>query len=156
MRLLAVVRLSDLTDETTSPERQRTKISQYAKLHDHEVAGVAEDLDVSGAVSPFKRPALGKWLTEDRLGEWDGLIVAKFDRLSRSVRDFANLIVWLEERKKVLVCLDPSIDLSTPAGRAFANMLITFAQFERELIADRVRDAYHGLREAGKFPGGVV
>lgn len=59
MRLLAVVRLSDLTDETTSPERQRSKIDTYARLHEHEVVGVAEDLDVSGSISPFERPKLG-------------------------------------------------------------------------------------------------
>lgn len=156
MRLLAVVRLSDLTDETTSPERQREKISHYAKLHGHELAGTAEDLDVSGAVSPFEREQLGKWLAEPRLSEWDALVVAKFDRLSRSVRDFSNLIAWLEERGKVFVCLDPAIDLSNPSGRAFAHMLVTFAEFEREMIASRVRDAYHALRKSGKFPGGSV
>ncbi len=62
MRLLAVVRLSDLPDETTSPARQRGKIDTYARLHEHEVVGLAEDLDVSGAVSPFQWPQLGPWL----------------------------------------------------------------------------------------------
>jgi site-specific DNA recombinase len=88
MRLLAVVRLSDLTDETTSPERQRTKISTYARLHDHEVVGVAEDF-VSGAISPFERPNLGPWLR--RSDDWDGLIVAKCDRLTRSLLGFLVL-----------------------------------------------------------------
>jgi site-specific DNA recombinase len=98
MRLLAVVRLSDLTDETTSPERQRGKITTYAKLHDHEVVGVAEDLDVSGAVSPFDRPQLGPWLK--RPDDWDGLIVAKYDRLTRSLLDFLVLYKWLSDRAR--------------------------------------------------------
>src|SRR5258708_18300286 len=93
MRLLGVVRLSDITDETTSPERQLDKITTYAHLHDHEIAGVAQDLDVSGAVPPDRRPQLGPWLK--RLDEWDAVIVAKFDRLSRSVRDFAKFCSWL-------------------------------------------------------------
>ena len=147
-----VVRLSDLTDETTSPERQLAKIETYAKLHDHELIGVAEDLDVSGAVPPDKRPQLGPWLK--RLDEWDACVVARFDRLSRSVRDFANFCSWLDENGKALVCLDPQIDLSTPAGRSFAQMLSVFAEFERSMIAARVKDAYTAARKDGRYAGG--
>jgi site-specific DNA recombinase len=152
MRLLGSVRLSDLTDETTSPERQLSKIETYAKLYDHELVAVAQDLDVSGAVPPGKRPKLGPWLK--RLDEWDAIVVARFDRLSRSVRDFADFCVWLEENGKVLVCLDPSIDMSTASGRAFAGMLAVFAQFERETIAQRVKDAYDSARVNGRYAGG--
>jgi DNA invertase Pin-like site-specific DNA recombinase len=152
MRLLGVVRLSDLTDETTSPERQLAKIETYARLHDHELVGVAEDLDVSGAVPPDKRPQLGPWLK--RLDEWDGVAVARFDRLSRSLRDFANFCAWLDEHGKVLVCLDPQIDLSTPGGRSFAQMLAVFAEFERSMIAARVKDAYSAARKDGRYAGG--
>lgn len=152
MRLLGVVRLSDLTDETTSPQRQQSKIETYAKLHDHELAGVAEDLDVSGAVPPDRRPQLGPWLK--RLEDWDAIVVARFDRLSRSVRDFANFCAWLDDHGKVLVCLDPQIDLSTPSGRSFAQMLSVFAEFERSMIAARVRDAYTAARKDGRYAGG--
>jgi DNA invertase Pin-like site-specific DNA recombinase len=154
MRLLAVVRLSDLTDETTSPARQRGKIDTYAKLHDHEVVGLAEDLDVSGAVSPFDRPQLGPWL--QRIDDWDGLIVAKYDRLTRSLLDFLVLYKWLQERGKTLIWIDPPLDFSTPFGKAMANVLITFAELELAVISDRIREAWHGLREAGKWPGGTV
>jgi len=154
MRLLAVVRLSDLTDETTSPERQRTKITTYAKLHEHEVVGLAEDLDVSGAVSPFDRPQLGPWLK--RPDDWDGLIVAKYDRLTRSLLDFLVLYKWLSDRGKTLIWIDPPLDFSTPFGKAMANVLITFAELELAVISDRIREAWHALREAGKWPGGTV
>ena len=149
-----MVRLSDLTDETTSPERQRTKIDTYARLHDHEVVGVAEDLDVSGAVSPFERPKLGPWLK--RPDDWDGLIVAKYDRLTRSLLDFLVLYKWLSERGKTLIWIDPPLDFSTPFGKAMANVLITFAELELAVISDRIREAWHALREAGKWPGGRV
>jgi site-specific DNA recombinase len=152
MRLLGVVRLSDLTDETTSPERQLDKIETYARLHDHELIGVAEDLDVSGAVPPDERPQLGPWLK--RLDEWDAIAVARFDRLSRSVKDFANFCDWLDNNGKVLICLDPQIDLSTPSGRSFAQMLSVFAEFERGMIAARVRDSYKTARENGRYAGG--
>jgi site-specific DNA recombinase len=154
MRLLAVVRLSDLTDETTSPERQRTKITIYARLHEHEVVGLAEDLDVSGAISPFERPKLGPWLA--RPDDWDGLIVAKYDRLTRSLLDFLVLYKWLADRGKTLIWIDPPLDFSTPFGKAMANVLITFAELELAVISGRIREAWHTLREAGKWPGGTV
>jgi site-specific DNA recombinase len=154
MRLLAVVRLSDLTDETTSPERQRIKIDTYARLHEHEVVGLAEDLDVSGAISPFERPALGPWLA--RPDDWDALIVAKYDRLTRSLLDFLVFYKWLTDNGKTLIWIDPPLDFSTPFGKAMANVLITFAELELAVISDRIREAWHALREAGKWPGGTV
>lgn len=135
------------------------KIQNYARLGDHELVPISEsdyDLDVSGAVSPWERPGLGPWLTDDRLSMWDGLCVAKLDRLTRSLIDFVTLTSWLEARGKTLVCLDPQLDLTTPSGRAFAQILITFAEDERETIAARVRDAWHKLRTDGQYAGGQV
>lgn len=159
MRLLPVIRLSIETDETTSPERQLDKIQTFARLGDHELVPITErdyDLNVSGSVSPFERPGLGPWLKDDRLDMWDGLCVAKLDRLTRSLLDFVTLVSWLEAHGKTLICIDPMLDLSTPAGRAFASITATFAQFERETIAARVRDAWHKLRDSGKYGGGQV
>jgi site-specific DNA recombinase len=113
----------------------------------------ATDPGVSGAVSPFKRPDVGPKLAD--LDSWTHLAVARFDRVSRSVRDFSDLIEWLRKHGKLLVCLDPPIDLSTPGGRAFAQMLAVFAEYERELIRERVADSWHDLKDAGKWPGGV-
>lgn len=159
MRLLPCIRVSVLDDASTSPERQFDKIQTFAKLGDHELVPISEadyDLDVSGSVNPFERPGLGPWLREDRLDMWDAICAAKLDRLTRSLFDFVTLTSWLESRGKTLVCLDPMLDLSTPAGRAFASIIATFAQFERETIAARVRDAWHKLRESGKYGGGQV
>jgi site-specific DNA recombinase len=154
MRLLGVTRLSDLTDETTSPERQKQRITTYASLQEHEIVGWAEDLDVSGAVSPFDRPRLGPWLK--RPDEWDGLIVSKYDRLTRSLLDFLMLYKWLSEHGKTLIWIDPPLDFSTPFGKAMANVLITFAELELAVISERIREAWHSLREAGKWPGGTI
>jgi len=159
MRLLPVIRLSLVTENTTSPERQMDKITQYASMGDHDLVPVTDrdyDLDVSGAVSPFDRPGLGPWLRDDRLDMWDALCVAKLDRISRSLFDFTALLHWLEAHGKSLVVLDPMMDLSTPAGRAMANMLMSFAEYEREVIGQRVADAHRKLVTSGKYTGGMV
>ncbi len=114
----------------------------------------AEDEGVSGAVSPFRRPHLGPMLAD--LDSWQALAVARFDRVSRSVRDFSDFIDWLRHHGKILICLDPPIDLSTPGGRAFAQMLAVFAEYEREMIRERVTGSWHDLRDAGKWPGGTI
>jgi site-specific DNA recombinase len=159
MRLLPVIRLSLVTENTTSPERQLEKITQYAALGDHELVPVTEadyDLDVSGAVSPFDRPGLGRWLREDRLGTWDALCAAKLDRVSRSLFDFTALLSWLEAHGKSLIILDPMMDLTKPEGRVMAHMLMSFAQYEREVIGARVKDAHDKLVRDGKYTGGMV
>lgn len=159
MRLLPVIRLSLVTENTTSPERQMDKITQYASMGDHVLVPVTEadyDLDVSGAVSPFDRPGLGPWLREDRLGMWDALCVAKLDRISRSLFDFTALLAFLEAHGKSLIILDPMMDLTRPEGRVMANMLMTFAEYERQIIGQRVQDAYRKNVVSGKYPGGMV
>ena len=159
MILLPYVRVSVLDDASTSPERQIEKIESYARLGDHGLTPITErdyDLNVSGSLSPFERPGLGPWLRDDRLCMWDAICVAKLDRLTRSLFDFVNLLSWLEARAKTLVCLDPVVDLSNPAGRAFASVAMSFAQFERDTIAARVRDGYHKVISEGRYAGGQV
>src|SRR5215470_3460136 len=99
MRILPVIRLSLATDATTSPERQFANIKKFADYEGHELVPITEadyDLDVSGAISPWDRPGLGRWLKPDKLDEWDALCVAKLDRISRSLFTFTALINWLE------------------------------------------------------------
>jgi site-specific DNA recombinase len=135
------------------------RIQQYAQFNNHVLIPIGPedyDLGVSGSVPPWDRPGLGKWLKDDRLGEWDGLIVAKLDRLTRSLLDFERLVRWLQDRNKVLVCLDPQIDLTTAAGRAFAKVIVVFAEFEREQIRARTREAYDKLRKDRKYVGGQI
>jgi site-specific DNA recombinase len=147
------------SDESTSPERQMGRMEQYARLNDHELVLIGPDdydLGVSGSVPPWERPGLGKWLRDERLGEWDGLIVAKLDRLTRSLLDFERLVKWLQDRGKVLICIDPAIDLTTPAGRAFAQVIVVFAEFERATIRQRTKEAYDKLIKDKKYRGGQL
>jgi site-specific DNA recombinase len=159
MRLLPAIRLSLTTDATTSPERQFESIKKFADYKDHELVEITEedyDLDVSGAVSPFDRPGLGRWLRPDMLDKWDAICAAKLDRISRSLFDFTAFVHWLEAHGKALIILDPELDLTTKEGRVMANVLMTFAEYEREVIGARVKDAYDKLLRDGKYTGGMV
>lgn len=78
----------------------------------------------------------------------DALVVAKLDRLSRSMLDFAGLMQRSTKETWSLVALDLGVDTSTPAGEAMANVLATFAQFERRLIGQRTKEALAAKRRA--------
>jgi site-specific DNA recombinase len=147
------------TDNTTSPERQMAAIKKFAVYREHDLVEITEadyDLDVSGAVSPFDRPGLGRWLKPDKIDDWDAICAAKLDRISRSLFDFTALVHWLEAHGKSLIILDPELDLTTKEGRVMANILMTFAEYEREVIGARVKDAYDKLVRDGKYRGGSI
>jgi site-specific DNA recombinase len=159
MRLLPCVRLSVLDNASTSPERQFEKIETYARLGGHELVPITAadyDLDVSGSVSPFARPGLGPWLRDDRLDMWDAIVVAKLDRFTRSLFDFVTLVSWLEARGKTLICIDPLLDLSTPAGAHLHRSRRPLPSSSARRSPPRVRDAWHMLRDSGKYGGGQV
>jgi DNA invertase Pin-like site-specific DNA recombinase len=155
-RVLGVVRISVGRDETTSPQRQREHIEHWCAGPSvlGTIVGWAEDLDVSGGVSPFKRPELGKWLNR-RAGEFDVLCVWRLDRLTRRSRHFAELVDWCNEREKVVVSTSESLDLSTPMGKMFARIIAAFAEGELDTIQARSLDASRRLREGGAWFGGV-
>lgn len=154
MRLTAGIRLSNLTDATTSPETQRSQIQGYAALYGHKIVHWSTDLDVSGAVSVFDRPELGAVFKHP--DDWDGIIVSKLDRLSRSLLDFATLLQWCSEHGKTIISVAEKLDFSTSAGRMFANILISFAQFERERISERIKDSVKTRKRNGYYFGGRV
>ncbi len=92
MRVLAVVRLSDVTDETTSPERQRAKIENYARLNEHDIAGSAENLEV-GIGQPVRPARLDK--EAYAAGRVDALVVARFDRCPVGTRLQPLRLGWI-------------------------------------------------------------
>src|ERR1700737_2578526 len=89
----------------------------------------------------LKRPAVEAAIEMLKSKEADGVVVAKLDRLSRSMIDFTVLMGKAQKQGWALVALDCAVDTTTPAGEAMANVLATFAQFERRLISQRTREA---------------
>lgn len=141
-------------DESTSPQRQREVIEQWASTNDHEIIGWAEDLDVSGSVDPFEAPALGAWLNEHRKHEWDILCAWKLDRISRRAIPMNKVFGWMIENEKTLVCVSDNLDLSTWVGRMIANVIAGVAEGELEAIRERTTASHRKLRELGRWPGG--
>lgn len=155
VRALVVIRLSRVTDATTSPERQLAACRELCDRRGYEVVGVAEDLDVTGSTSPFDRPQLGDWLT-NRLGEFDVLVVYRMDRIVRRLLDLADLIRWGSDHNVALVSATESfLDLTAPFGDIVALLVAKVAEMELSAISERNRSAaQHNIR-AGKYRGGV-
>jgi DNA invertase Pin-like site-specific DNA recombinase len=136
-----------------SIERQTQGITYTCKARGDSLVHITVDTDVSGAVSPFERDDLGPWLREPLVSQWDVIMVAKLDRLTRSLSHFDQFRQWCEENKKTIVSVSESLDLSTSTGRMFANLLAMFAQFERERMSERRKDAADKAKLDGRFDG---
>jgi len=104
----------------------------------------------------MERPALTRLIDDVERGEVDIVVVYKVDRLSRSLLDFARLIERFEQRGVGLVAVTQHLDTSTSMGRLTLNILLSFAQFEREIISERTRDKIAAARRRGKWAGGPL
>jgi DNA invertase Pin-like site-specific DNA recombinase len=120
-----------------------------------ELLQVFEDAGASGK-SLNGRRALLKALESVRAHEADALVVAKLDRLSRSLLDFASLMDSARREGWALVILDLGVDTTTPSGEMIANVMATFAQFERRLIGQRTKDALAVKKRQGTRLGRPV
>lgn len=154
MRVLGRIRLSRYTEESTSIERQRKLIQDWADNNGHTIVGWAEDIDVSGSLSPFDTPGLGPWFTEPRSREWDILCAWKLDRIARNSIGIHKVFSWLQDNDKTLVCINDNIDLSTWVGRLVASVIAGVAEGELEAITERNRAARKTLRQKGRWIGG--
>jgi DNA invertase Pin-like site-specific DNA recombinase len=132
------------TDERASSglglKAQRTLIEAECERRGWELIRVFEDAGASGKALSG-RPALTKALEAVRGGTAGALVVARLDRLSRSLLDFASLMEDARREGWALVILDLGVDTTTPSGEMVANVMATFAQFERRLIGQRTKDA---------------
>jgi DNA invertase Pin-like site-specific DNA recombinase len=151
-----VIRQSRSGEDAVSPAQQKHSITSYAAAHGHAIVGWATDLDVSGAMPPFDRPELGKWLTPDRMDEYDGLIAWKIDRLSRRLLHFAALIDWADRNHKSLAAVADPLDTTTHMGRVIAQIIALLAEWELENIRQRNLATHKTLRGTTRFQGGAV
>ncbi len=132
----------------------------------HTVAGTIQDLGVSASVSPFDRPDLGPWLTEEKAHEWDVLVFSKLVRLFRSTRDFVKFAEWAEQHGKMLVFAEDGLTLNyrgdrdkTSVDAMMAELFVYlgsfFAQLKLNRFKSRALDGHRVLRQTDRWASGV-
>jgi len=157
VRVIAYARVSTIeqADSGISLDAQIAKMQAYARLYDLEIVETIQDPGESGKT--LNRPGLQRALTLLKSGKADGVLIVKLDRLTRSIADWQDLIdAYFGERGgKQLLSVNDSIDTRTAAGRLVLNVLITVAQWERETIGERTRDALQHKIRNGQRVGKV-
>ena len=102
----------------------------------------------------LERPALQRLLADIEAGRVDVVVVYKIDRLARSLMDFAKLVEVFDRNNVTFVSVTQSFNTTTSMGRLTLNILLSFAQFEREVIGERIRDKFAASRRKGMWMGG--
>jgi len=154
MKAVGYLRVS--TDEQARSglglEAQREKIEAYARLYDVELVAVL--VDEGKSAKDTKREGLQMALAMLKRGEAGGLLVAKLDRLTRSVRDLGDLLdEYFSEGAAALLSVAEQVDTRTAGGRLVLNVLGAVSQWERETIAERTRDALAMIQKSGRVLG---
>jgi site-specific DNA recombinase len=139
--------------QNTSLESQEKDIKDYCRLHDLELVEVVKDAE-TGFGDTKNRASFVKAIGYLLRGEASALIVWKLDRYSRSVKDGLELFSYFETRKWDLISVRDQIDTSTPAGRAFFQIALVFAEWERNALVERVNLGLRAKRARGEFAGG--
>jgi DNA invertase Pin-like site-specific DNA recombinase len=141
-----------------SLDAQREACEAFAKSQAHEGWQVLpEHYDDGGfSGSNMDRPALSSLLADIESGQIDIVIVYKVDRLSRSLADFVRLIELFDQTGVSFVSVTQQFNTSTSMGRLTLNVLLSFAQFEREVTSERIRDKIAASKKKGMWMGGLV
>jgi DNA invertase Pin-like site-specific DNA recombinase len=141
------VSTSEQVDSGAGIEAQRSAILAEAQRRGWSEVTFVEDLGYSG--KDLNRPGVQAALAALKGHRADALVVAKLDRLSRSLLDFAGLMQVSTRERWALVALDLGVDTTTLSGRAMAQVMATFAELERGMIGQRTKDALAARRAAG-------
>ena len=145
-----------LDQEFNSLDAQREAAESYIASQRSEGWVVLPDHYDDGGFSggTLERPALKRLLVDIEGGRIDVVVVYKIDRLSRSLMDFAKLVEVFDRQGVTFVSVTQSFNTTTSMGRLTLNILLSFAQFEREVIGERIRDKFAASRARGMWMGG--
>ncbi len=141
-----------------SLDAQREACEAYIKSQKHEGWTLIPDLYDDGGISggTMERPALKRLLADIEAGRVDTVVVYKVDRLTRSLSDFSKIVSVFDARGVSFVSITQQFNTTTSMGRLTLNMLLSFAQFEREVTGERIRDKVAASKKKGMWMGGVV
>ena len=145
-----------LEQEFTTLDAQRESGINYIKSQKNEGWIALDDLYDDGGYtgSNTERPALQKLIENIKTGKINCVVVYKVDRLSRSLVDFTHLLELFEKHNVTFVSVTQAFNTNTSMGRLTLNILLSFAQFEREIISERTKDKMGAARKRGKWLGG--
>ena len=154
-RVIGYCRVStdEQADSRGGLDAQVAAITDAARLRGAILAGIIEDAGVSGGTPWHERPGLSQAIQRIEAGEADILAVARIDRLSRSLADFATILERSRRKRWNLLALDAAVDTSTASGELLVSVLASFSVFERRLIGARTREAMAAKRAAGLHMG---
>jgi site-specific DNA recombinase len=140
-----------------SLDAQREACAAFIQSQKHEGWTVLPTLYDDGGVSggTLERPALKRLLADIEAGQIDVIVVYKVDRLTRALSDFAKLVEVFDRRGVSFVSITQQFNTTTSMGRLTLNVLLSFAQFEREVIGERVRDKIAASKKRGMWMGGM-
>jgi DNA invertase Pin-like site-specific DNA recombinase len=152
VKVIAYLRVStdEQADSGLGLAAQRAAITHAATLRGWDVTWVE---DAGYSAKNLDRPGIQAALRSLAKGEADALVVAKLDRLSRSLLDFAGVTEQAKKQGWAVVAIDLGVDMTTPAGEMLANVLASFAQYERALISRRTKDALAAAKARGQRLG---
>jgi DNA invertase Pin-like site-specific DNA recombinase len=147
-----------LEQEFNSLDNQREASEAYIRSQAHEGWKLIRDRYDDGGFSggSMDRPALAKLLDDVRARRVDVIVVYKVDRLTRSLADFAKLVELFDEHDVSFISVTQAFNTTTSMGRLTLNMLLSFAQFEREITGERIRDKVAASKNRGIWMGGAV
>ena len=153
MRVIAYMRVSteEQGDSRAGLESQEAAIRAEVERRGWTLGELYTD--VASGKSLRKRDQLGAALRALAAGDADALVVAKLDRLSRSVLDFASMMETAAREKWAVVVLDLGVDTTTPNGELVANIMISMAQWERRIIGERTKSALAAVKARGTHVG---
>lgn len=152
MKVIGYLRVStrEQADSGLGLDAQRRTISVEADRRGWEVEWLIDD---GRSASNLNRPALRTALDRLKCHEADALVIAKLDRLSRSVPDFAHVLALSAKQRWAVVALDLGVDTTTPAGELVAGVMMQVAQWERRIIGTRTREAMAEAKANGQHLG---
>lgn len=155
MKAIGYVRVSTekQADFGVSLEAQSEKVREMAVVQGAELSEVI--IDAGESAKSLNRPGMARLLSLVDSGAIDTVIIAKLDRLTRSVKDLAELLERFTKRGVSLVSVADSLDTRSAAGRLVLNIMVSVSQWEREAIGERTRDAMHHKRANGERIGTV-
>ena len=147
-----------LEQDFNSLDAQREAAEAYIKSQAHEGWRLRRHRYDDGGFSggSMDRPALSRLLADIRAGHIDVVVVYKVDRLTRSLADFAKLVELFDTQSVSFVSVTQSFNTTSSMGRLTLNVLLSFAQFEREVTGERIRDKIAASKRKGLWMGGVV